>query len=154
MKAVLEEDRRRWHVRCYVCCGTKTTTNGLASLTGGFHGIICQPDHFERLEDLLKCWDLLGLSEWWELSAFVGRVLLLLQTPAHRFFPGDISFCCSEEGLETRFWHARCCEILKYSQVYELYWSIVGQERGRTHRDLNERRKIKSNLNQINPNLV
>ena len=47
-----------------------------------------------------------------------------------------------------------CCEILKYSQVYELYQSIVGQERGRTHRDLNERRKIKSNLNQINPNLV
>ena len=47
-----------------------------------------------------------------------------------------------------------CCEILKYSQVYELYRSIVGQERGRTHKDLNERRKIKSNLNQINPNLV
>ena len=47
-----------------------------------------------------------------------------------------------------------CCEILKYSQVYEPYRSIVGQERGRTHRDLNERRKIKSNLNQINPNLV
>ena len=48
----------------------------------------------------------------------------------------------------------RCCEILKYSQVYEPYRSIVGQERGRTHRDLNERRKIKSNLNQINPNPV
>ena len=48
----------------------------------------------------------------------------------------------------------RCCEIFKYSQVYEPYRSIVGQERGRTHRDLNERRKIKSNLNQINPNLV
>ena len=47
-----------------------------------------------------------------------------------------------------------CCEILKYSQVYEPYRSIVGQERGRTHRHLNERRKIKSNLNQINPNLV
>ena len=47
-----------------------------------------------------------------------------------------------------------CCEILKYSQVYEPYRSIVGQERGRTHKDLNERRKIKSNLNQINPNLV
>ena len=47
-----------------------------------------------------------------------------------------------------------CCEILKYSQVYEPYRSIVGQERGRTHRDLNERRKIKSNLNQTNPNLV
>ena len=45
-------------------------------------------------------------------------------------------------------------EILKYSQVYEQYRSIVGQERGRTHRDLNERRKIKSNLNKINPNLV
>ena len=48
----------------------------------------------------------------------------------------------------------KCCEILKYSQVYEPYRSIVGQERGRTHRDLNERRKIKSNLNQINPNPV
>ena len=47
-----------------------------------------------------------------------------------------------------------CCEILKYLQVYEPYRSIVGQEQGRTHRDLNERRKIKSNLNQINPNLV
>ena len=35
-----------------------------------------------------------------------------------------------------------CCEILKYSQVYELYQSIVGQERGRTHRDLYECRKI------------
>ena len=35
-----------------------------------------------------------------------------------------------------------CCEILKYSQVYELYLSIVGQERGRTHRDLYEHRKI------------
>ena len=49
---------------------------------------------------------------------------------------------------------ASCCEILKYSQVYEPYRSIVGQERGRTHRDLNEHRKIKSNLNQINSNLV
>ena len=48
----------------------------------------------------------------------------------------------------------RCCEILKYLQVYETYRSIVGQEQGRTHRDLNEHRKIKSNLNQINPNLV
>ena len=47
-----------------------------------------------------------------------------------------------------------CCEILKYSQVYEPYQSIVGQERGRTHRDLYERRKIKSNLNKTNPNLV
>ena len=47
-----------------------------------------------------------------------------------------------------------CCEILKYSQVYEPYRSIVGQERGRTHRDLYECRKIKSNLNKTNPNLV
>ena len=35
-----------------------------------------------------------------------------------------------------------CCEILKYLQVYEPYWSIVWQEWGRTHMDLNERRKI------------
>ena len=35
-----------------------------------------------------------------------------------------------------------CCEILKYSQVYELYQSIVRQERCQTHRDLNERGKI------------
>ena len=48
----------------------------------------------------------------------------------------------------------KSCEILKYSQVYEPYRSIVGQERGQTHKDLNERRKIKSNLYQINPNLV
>ena len=34
------------------------------------------------------------------------------------------------------------CEILKYLQVYEPYRSIVGQERGRTHRDLYERKKI------------
>ena len=47
-----------------------------------------------------------------------------------------------------------CCEILMYSQVYEPYWNIVWQELGRTHRDLNEHRKIKSNLNQINPNPV
>ena len=52
------------------------------------------------------------------------------------------------------FLYEKCCEILKYSQVYKPYRSIVGQERGRTHRDLNERRKLKSNLNQINPNLV
>ena len=38
------------------------------------------------------------------------------------------------------------CEILKYSQVYEPYRSIVWQERGRTHRDLNECRKINPNL--------
>ena len=38
--------------------------------------------------------------------------------------------------------YGSCCEILKYSQVYEPYRSIVGQERGRTHRNLNERRKI------------
>ena len=49
---------------------------------------------------------------------------------------------------------AHCCEILKYSQVYEPYRNIVGQERGRTHRDLNERRKTKSTLNQTNHNLV
>ena len=42
-----------------------------------------------------------------------------------------------------------CCEILKYSQVYEPYRSIVGQERGQTHRDLNERRKIKSILTKL-----
>ena len=36
----------------------------------------------------------------------------------------------------------KCCEILKYSLVYEPYRSIIGQERGRTHRDLNECRKI------------
>ena len=47
-----------------------------------------------------------------------------------------------------------CCEILKYSQVYEPYRSIVGQEQGRTHKDLNEHRKIKSNLNKINPNPI
>ena len=38
--------------------------------------------------------------------------------------------------------YVKCCEILKYSQVYEPCRSIVGQERGRTHRDLNECRKI------------
>ena len=35
-----------------------------------------------------------------------------------------------------------CCEILKYLQVYEPYRSIVGQERGRTHRDLNDVGKL------------
>ena len=38
--------------------------------------------------------------------------------------------------------YENCCEILKYSQVYKPYRSIVGQERGRTHRDLYECRKI------------
>ena len=42
-----------------------------------------------------------------------------------------------------------CCEILKYSQVYEPYQSIVGQERGRTHRDLYERRKINQILTKL-----
>ena len=37
---------------------------------------------------------------------------------------------------------SHCCEILKYLQVYKPYRSIVEQERGRTHRDLYERRKI------------
>ena len=41
------------------------------------------------------------------------------------------------------------CEILKYSQVYEPYRSIVGQERGRTHRDLYERRKINQILTKL-----
>ena len=35
-----------------------------------------------------------------------------------------------------------CCEILKHSQVYEPYQSIVWQERGQIHRDSNECRKI------------
>ena len=35
-----------------------------------------------------------------------------------------------------------CCEILKYLQVYEPYRNIVWQERDRTHRNLNECRKI------------
>ena len=43
------------------------------------------------------------------------------------------SWCCSVE------W---CCEILKYSQVYEPYRIIVGQEWGQIHKDLYECRKI------------
>ena len=39
-----------------------------------------------------------------------------------------------------------CCEILKYSQVYKPYQSIVGQEQGRTHRDLNECRKDRKSV--------
>ena len=39
-----------------------------------------------------------------------------------------------------------CCEILKYSQVYKPYQSIVWQEWGQTHTDLNERRKINPNI--------
>ena len=66
-----------------------------------------------------------------------------------------IAHCVISKTIQSNFHTYRlCCEILKYSQVYEPYESIVGQERGRTHRDLNERRKIKSNLNQINPNPV
>ena len=42
-----------------------------------------------------------------------------------------------------------CYEILKYLQVYESYRSIVGQERGRTHKDLNERRKINQILTKL-----
>ena len=47
-----------------------------------------------------------------------------------------------------------CCEILKYSQVYEPYRSIVGQKRGRTHRDLNEIRMNVGKLNQILTKLI
>ena len=36
----------------------------------------------------------------------------------------------------------KCCEILKYSQVYKSYWSTVWQKQGRIHRNLYERRKI------------
>ena len=76
-------------------------------------------------------------------------------------FPKHARFIV-EVGIQIPFWHVRCvdvclkspfpdlfaisvncCEILKYSQVYEPYRSIVGQEWGRTHRDLNGRRKIK-----------
>ena len=42
-----------------------------------------------------------------------------------------------------------CCEILKYSQVYEPYWSIVWQERGRTHSDLNKCWKINQILTKL-----
>ena len=51
------------------------------------------------------------------------------------------TFCITRSHPLTLFL-GKCCEILKYSQVYEPYRSIVGQERGRTHRNLNERRKI------------
>ena len=44
--------------------------------------------------------------------------------------------------LFSLYTHASCCEIFKYTQVYEPYRSIVGQEWDRTHKDLNERRKI------------
>ena len=53
----------------------------------------------------------------------------------------DINCCYNLQYLKGKTYHM-CCEILKYSQVYEPYRSIVGQERGQTHRDLNERRKI------------
>ena len=37
----------------------------------------------------------------------------------------------------------KCCEILKYLQVYKSYWSIVGQERGPTGTWMNVGKLIK-----------
>ena len=48
----------------------------------------------------------------------------------------------AQVGNEGFSFSSSCCEILKYLQVYEPHQSIVGQERGRTHRDLYECRKI------------
>ena len=53
-----------------------------------------------------------------------------------------VSYLKDGKLLEGKDEARKCCEILKYSQVYEPYQSIVGQERGRTHRDLYECRKI------------
>ena len=47
--------------------------------------------------------------------------------------------------------HGHCCEILKYSQVYEQHRNIVWQERSQTHMDLNERRKINQILTKLIP---
>ena len=41
------------------------------------------------------------------------------------------------------------CEILKYSQVYEPYQSIVWPEQDQTHRDLHECRKINQTLTKL-----
>ena len=57
-----------------------------------------------------------------------------------------------EKRKATTFWNfctTGSCEILKYSQVYELYWSIVWQEQGRTHKDFNECRKINQTLTKL-----
>ena len=47
------------------------------------------------------------------------------------------------------FMIVKYCEILKYSQVYEPYQSIVWPEQDQTHRDLHECRKINQTLTKL-----
>ena len=55
----------------------------------------------------------MGSSEWWESSAFVRRVLLLLQTSAHRLIPKDIPLRCIEEKFKACVRHARLKQELE-----------------------------------------
>ena len=49
----------------------------------------------------------MGSSERWELLAFIGRVLLVLQTSAHRLIPRNIPLCYMEERVKAFVKHAR-----------------------------------------------
>ena len=49
----------------------------------------------------------MGKSEWRELSAHVGQVLLQLQASSHVLLQGDIPFCRQGERLEVGVQHAR-----------------------------------------------
>ena len=60
-----------------------------------------------------------------------------------KFYPKKKKNCASLLlAILITSYKTKYCEILKYSQVYEPYQSIVWQERGQTHRDLNGFRKI------------
>ena len=48
----------------------------------------------------------MGSSKWWELLAFVGRVILLLLTPAHRLVPRNIPLRYMEESVKVCVQHA------------------------------------------------
>ena len=39
-------------------------------------------------------------SEWGKPSAYIGRVLLLVQTPPYCFFQGDVSLYLQGKGLK------------------------------------------------------
>ena len=52
-------------------------------------------------------------SEWWELIAFVGQVLLLLQTSTHHLVLKNIPLRYTEEKFKARVRHARLKQELE-----------------------------------------
>ena len=73
------------------------------------------------MEDFHWCRDVIEESEWGKPSAYVGRVLLLLQTPPHCFFQRDVSLFVRGKDLKlvsdmpdsNRNWKNRYCAMRK-----------------------------------------